>query len=161
MDGRILNEPSKRIMDMTTLTRQAVLEILQGDWATYVPRYRSLSPDAQAAFLGQQGYARFADLLSHIVAWWDIGYQAIESYLADPAFQPQKYDVDAFNAEAVSKVVGIDEDAVVEAFEKMRGFLLEFVKALPDTAFENEKVVNQFNMELVGHLSDHNIPEKE
>jgi hypothetical protein len=161
MDGRILIEPSKMIMDMTTLTRQAVLDILQEDWATYVQRYRCLSPDARSAFLGQQGYARFADLLSHLVAWWEVGYHAIESYLADPAFQPKEYNVDAFNAEAVTKVVGIDEEAVVEAFEKMRCFLLEFVKALPDTAFENEKVVNQFNMELVGHLSDHNIPEKE
>jgi len=146
---------------MTTLTRQGVLNILQGDWATYVQRFRCLSPEAQSAFLVKQGYARFAGLLSHIIAWWEVGYQAVERYLTDPGSQPREYDVDAFNAEAVAKVEGLDEDSVAESFETMRRFLFEFVKGLPDTAFENAKVVKQFNMELVGHLNDHNIPEEE
>jgi len=145
---------------MTALTRQKVLNILQGDWATYVQRFRCLSPEAQSIFLAKQGYARFADLLYHIIAWWEVGYHAIERYLTDPQFQPREYDVDAFNAEAIAKAGGLDDDNVIESFEKMRNFLFEFVKALPDTAFENEKVVNQFNMELVGHLSDHNISER-
>ena len=146
---------------MTTPLRQEVLNILQEDWATYVQRFRCLSPEAQSTFPAEQGYARFADLLSHIIAWWEVGYHAVERYLTDPEFQPRQYDVDAFNAEAVAKAGGLDEDNVIESFEKMRGFLVEFVKALPDTAFENEKVVKQFNMEFVGHLSDHNIPESE
>jgi hypothetical protein len=145
---------------MTTFTRQEVLNILQGDWATYVHRFQSLSPEVQSAFLLKQGYARFADLLSHIIAWWKAGYYAIEGYLADPQFQPKEYDVDAFNAEAVAKVAGLDDDNVIESFEKMRNFLFEFVKALPENAFENQKVVSQFNMELVGHLKEHNIPER-
>jgi hypothetical protein len=148
-------------MIMTALTRQDVLNILQGDWATYVQRFRCLSPEAQSTFLAEQGYARFADLLSHIIAWWEIGYLTIEGYLTDPKFQPREYDVDAFNAEAVAKAGGLDDDNVIESFEKMRGFLFEYVKALPDNVFENEKVVNQFNLELVGHLSEHDIPERE
>jgi hypothetical protein len=143
---------------MIALTRQDVLTILQEDWGTYVQRYRNLSPAAQSAFLVKQGYARFADLLSHIVAWWEVGYKSIEKYLSDPGFQPPEYDVEAFNAAAVVKTAGLDEDTVIESFEKTRGFLIGFVKALPESAFENEKVVNQFNMELVGHYRDHNIP---
>jgi len=146
---------------MTPLTRQELLNILQKDWAEYVQRFQSLSPETQSTFLEKQGYARFADLLSHIIAWWNVGYHAVERYLTDPGFQPRNYDVDAFNAEAVAKVEGIDESIVIESFEKMRSYLVEFVKTLPDTAFENEKVVNQFNMELIGHLSAHNIPERE
>lgn len=145
-------------MIMTTLTRQEVLKILQGEWGTYMQRFRRLSPEARSAFLEKQGYARFADLLSHIIAWWEVGHRAIVKYLTDPEFQPIKYDVDAFNAKAVAQARGLDEDTVIESFEKMRSFLIDFVKALPDTAFENEKVVNQFNMELVGHLRGHNIP---
>lgn len=148
-------------MIMTALTRQDVLNILQGDWATYVQRFRCLSPEAQSTLLAEQGYGRFADLLSHIIAWWEIGYHTIEGYLTDSQFQPREYDVDAFNAEAVAKARGFDDDNVIESFEKMRSFLFEYVKALPDNAFENEKVVNQFNMELVGHLSEHDIPERE
>jgi len=148
-------------MIMTTLTRQEVLNILQGDWAAYVQQFRHLSPEAQSTFLVKQGYAQFADLLSHIIAWWDVGCHSIEKYISDPRFRPIEYDVDAFNAKAVAKTAGLDEDTVIESFEKMRGFLIDFVKALPSNAFENEKVVNQFNMELVGHLRDHKIPEME
>ena len=149
---------------MTDLTRQDVLNILQGGWATYVQRFRCLSPEAQSTFLAEQGFARFADLLFHFIAWWEIGHHAIESYLSDPQFQSReydKYDVDAFNAEAVAKAEGLDDDNVVESYEKMRSFLFEYVKALPDNAFENEKVVNQFTMEIVGHLSEHDIPKTE
>jgi hypothetical protein len=32
---------------------------------------------------------------------------------------------------------------------------------LPEAAFENEKVVRQFNMEFIGHLAEHHIPEQE
>jgi hypothetical protein len=142
---------------LNTLTRQEVLGILQGDWAEYVQRFRCLSAEAQSAFLLEQGYARFADLLAHLVAWWEVGHQAIERYVTDPAAQPGKYDVDAFNADAVVKAAGLHEEDVIASFEKMRNFLVEFVKALPDTAFENEKVVNQLSMELVGHFSEHRI----
>jgi hypothetical protein len=148
-------------MIMTARTRQDVLNILQGDWGTYVQRFRCLSPEAQSAFLAEQGYSRFADLLSHIIAWWEIGHHAVERYLTDPQFQPIEYDVDAFNAEAVAKAGGLDDDNVIESFEKMREFWIEYVKALPGNVFENEKVVNQFNMELVGHLSEHDLPEGE
>ena len=144
---------------MTALTRQDVLTILQEDWGTYVQCYRRLSPAAQSAFLLKQGYARFADLLSHIIAWWDVGYHSIEKYLADPGFEPVEYDVDGFNARAVAKTAGLDEETVIESFDKMRGFIIDFVNKLPEAAFENEKVVNQFNMELVGHYRDHSIPE--
>jgi hypothetical protein len=148
-------------MIMTARTRQDVLNILQGGWGTYVQRFRCLSPEAQSAFLAEQGYSRFADLLSHIIAWWEIGHHAVERYLTDPQFQPIEYDVDAFNAEAVAKAGGLDDDNVIESFEKMREFWIEYVKTLPGNVFENEKVVNQFNMELVGHLSEHDLPEGE
>ena len=145
---------------MTNFTRQEVLNILQGDWGTYVRRFRCLSPEAQAIFLEEQGYTRFGDLLSHLIAWWEVGYHAIQSYLADPDFQPREYDVNAFNAEAVAKAKGLDDDQMIESFEQMRSFLFDFVEALPESAFENQKVVKQFNIELVGHLSEHLIPDE-
>ncbi len=146
---------------MAHRTRQEVLDILQKDWAEYVQKFRGLPSESQSTFLVKQGYARFADLLSHIVAWWDVGYQSVERYLTEPSFQPRKYDVNAFNAEAVAEAAGRSEDEVVAAFEKMRLFLIDFVKRLPDIAFENEKVVNQLNLEFAGHLNEHRIPEKE
>ena len=144
---------------MPILTQQEVLNTLQDDWATYVERFRGLTPEAQSKFLAEQGYARLADLLSHIIAWWEVGHTAVEEYLTNPQFQPPQYDVDAFNAEAVARASALDDDHVIESFEKMRVFLVEYVKALPAVVFENQQVVNQFNMDVVGHLSEHRLPE--
>jgi len=54
-----------------------------------------------------------------------------------------------------AKAAGLDEEIVLESFEKMRGFLIEFMNTLSDTAFENEKVVNQLNMGLVRPYKEH------
>ncbi|MGE5776292.1 MAG: hypothetical protein ACM33V_08730 [Chloroflexota bacterium] len=146
---------------MTHPIQQHVLDILQGDWAEYVEKLRRLSPQARSTFLASQGYARLADLLAHITAWWQVGYQSIERYLVDPAAQPGKYDVDAFNARAVAGVAGLDEAHIIGSFERMRSFLVDFVKNLPETAFEDARVVNQLNMEFTGHLGEHRLPESE
>jgi len=142
---------------MTSATRQKVLSVLQGDWAEYIHGFRSLSPEAKSAFLRQQGYARFADLLAHIVAWWKVCHQAVERYAADPAAPPIEYDVDAFNAGAVTEASQLDEEQVAASFEKMRRFLIDFVNGLPDAAFEKERVVNQLEMDFAGHLAEHKI----
>ena len=49
---------------------------------------------------------------------------------------------------------------MIESFEQMRSFLFDFVEALPESAFENQKVVKQINIELVGHSSEHLIPDE-
>ena len=55
---------------MTDLTRIQLIDTLNGGWATYVARYRALSPGDRQQWLAAQGYLRFSDLLAHIVAWW-------------------------------------------------------------------------------------------
>lgn len=142
---------------MTSLDRGQVLKCLQEDWAAYVQQFKDLPPDVQAAFLKVQGYRRFADLLAHIIAWWEAGIHSIKKYLTDPGYQPAEYDVDAFNGEAVVKASGMDDAGMIDRFERMREYYIGFVKALPDAAFENEKVVKQLNMELVGHLKEHSV----
>ncbi len=143
---------------MPALTRSQVLHALQHDWATYAEKFHCLEPEAQAEFLKEQGYARFADLLAHITGWWEVGHRAIENYLKDTQYKPPEYDVDQFNAEAVAKSQGQDEETILKTFEAKRLFLIEWIWSLPESSFENEKVAKQFNMELIGHLTDHEIP---
>ncbi len=146
---------------MSHPTRQKILTLLQQDWAEYVHKFHRMPLEAQTTFLAEQGYERFADLLSHIVAWWEVGYRTVDSYLTEPSFQPRNYDVNVFNAEAVARTAECSEDEVILAFERMRLFLIDFINQLPDTAFENEKVVSQLDMELAGHLHEHRIREEE
>ena len=105
---------------MPEVTREQTLDALQNGWATYVDRFHALSPEAQAQFLKEQGYARFADLLGHVTAWWQEGEMVINGILKDPEYRWASYDVDAFNAQAVRRFSDIDEAVVVGSFELAR-----------------------------------------
>ena len=144
-------------MSMDELNRQSVLYLLNGDWAEYVARFKSLPPDAQAAFLEKQGYKRLVDLLAHIVAWWEEGLQAIQRYKNDPASRQSEIDVDSFNARAVEKVRAVAEAEEIRVFGKARCKFIEAVKELSENDFKDERVLNQIRWELVNHLEDHRI----
>jgi hypothetical protein len=142
---------------MTELTREEIISALQDGWGTYVERFEHLSSEAQAACLARQGYARLADLLGHVIAWWEEGLQAIPALLDDPHFSSPDYDVDAFNARAVERFHGMDEPAVLHAFEAARQAWLALVVRLPDDALQNQKIAQRLHIELIGHLAEHAI----
>jgi hypothetical protein len=139
---------------MDTITRQSVLDLLAGDWADYVPRFQALPPAVRAAFLEQQGYKRLADLLAHIVAWWEVGLQAIPRYQSDPAARLAEIDVDSFNARAVEQVRAVSESDEIRIFEDARRKFVDVVKQLSDDDFKDERILTQIRWELVNHLAD-------
>ena len=143
---------------MTDTIREQVLATLQNDWAAYIERFHHLSPEAQAEFLSRQGYSRLADLLAHVAAWWMDGSQEIENLLLDPNLGPQDYNVDDFNAQAVSRVRDLDEAAVIESFEAMRQRMLKLAMSLPEAAFQNMRIAERFRVEVIGHLAEHALP---
>jgi hypothetical protein len=51
------------------ITRSEYLNALDRDWGTLVERYGKLTAEEKARFVQAQGYARFADLLAHFIAW--------------------------------------------------------------------------------------------
>jgi hypothetical protein len=140
-----------------TITRQSVLDLLAGDWADYVPRIQALPPATQAVFLKQQGYKRLADLLAHIVAWWEVGLQAIPRYQSDPTARLAEIDVDRFNARAVEQVRAVTEAEEIKVFEAARLKFIDAVKQLSDDDFKDERILTQIKWELVNHLEDHRI----
>ncbi len=142
---------------MDEITRQNALDLLQGDWADYVPRFEGLPLPEQAAFLERQGYKRLADLLAHVVAWWQEGMQSIRRFKDDPAARPPEIDVDSFNARAVEKVRSVSDAQEIQVFEKARLEFIEMVKELSEADFKDERVLNQIRWELVNHLEDHRI----
>jgi len=144
---------------MTEGFREQVLATLQNDWGTYAKRFHRLSPEAQAAFLARQGYARLADLLAHVTAWWAEGSRAIENLLIDSGVAWQDYDVDAFNAQAVSRVRELDEIAVIESFEAMRQRMARLVMSLPEATFQQKRVSDRLQIEVIGHYAEHALDE--
>ena len=142
---------------METITRQAVLELLDGDWAKYVPRFQKLPSATQTEFLQQQGYQRLADLLAHIVGWWEVGLQNIQAYRRDPAARQPEVDVDSFNARAVEQVRDVSDAEEMRLFEAARRKFVECVRSLSEADFQDERVLNQLRWELVNHLEEHRI----
>ena len=143
---------------MTEQFREPYIDSLQNGWGTYVERVKRLSPQGQADFLKKQGFARLADLLGHVIAWWEEGLAAVEKRLADPNFFSQEYDVDVFNARAVERFSHIDEATVIQTFEARRKDWIKLVESLPQTAFSDKEVLGRLHVELIGHLEEHPIP---
>ena len=140
---------------MTDLTRAQLIATLDDGWGTYVARYRALSPAQQQQWLASQGYARFGDLLAHVVAWWVDGQQVIAHVAADPAHPLRDYDVDEFNAGAVAQYAALDEDAMVTAYEQARAAWIPLINGLSDAAFHNPKIADRLYPEIIGHLEEH------
>jgi hypothetical protein len=137
--------------------REQILDALQNGWGTYVERFHNLLPEAQSAFVEKQGFARFADILAHVIAWWEEGIKTIKTLLHDPGYNPPEYNMDAFNAQTVEKYRHLDELYMIQSFEHTRKAFLDLILSLPDDAFRQQNIVGWLHIETVGHLGEHEI----
>jgi hypothetical protein len=135
--------------------QEQLLACLQNDWGSYLPRFERFSAEQQVAFLKKQGYARFGDLLAHVIAWWQEAFPAIENMLEDPAYRSPDVDVNAFNAQAVANFSELDEPAIILSFETLRAAWLDLVSALPDEAFQDPRICHRLHIEIIGHFHEH------
>lgn len=146
---------------MDTISRDQFVTRLTDSWQLYVSRFQQLSPAEQAAFLQKQGYARFGDLLAHIIAWWQDGAAWIGKMQADPAVQLPDYNVDDFNASAVKRVEGMDEPAIIQAYQAQCSAMLDLVTHLPDEQLYQKNINTRLFYEIIGHWTEHllEVPE--
>ena len=140
-----------------TITREQILASLHADWGTFVEHFQRLSPEAQAAYLQQQGYARFADLLAHVSAWWQEGLAALPAMLNNPAYTSPDHDVDRFNAQAVDRLHDLSESAIIAIFSDLRQQWIDLVNGLPAEAFHNERINWRLHIEIIGHFDEHRL----
>lgn len=143
---------------MTPVTREQIVSTLQNDWGTYIERFHRLPAAEQAAFLERQGCPHLAGLLGHVTAWWQDGLAVMDKMLADPAFPPPDYDVDAFNAVTTARFANVREEDAVKLFEATRTRLLDFVAGLPESTFADEHINHRLYCEVIGHSGEHPIP---
>lgn len=138
--------------------RAQLLDQLEHGWGTYVTRFSQLTPADQTAFLQKQGYARLADLLAHVIAWWERALLKVPRRLADPQLPQEEIDVDAFNGAAVARFRDWEESAVIARFDARRRAWIDLVQSLPTEALADERIHWQLNIEIIGHLEEHAIP---
>ena len=134
-----------------------VMDMLQREWAAYPERFGALSEADQTAFLQKQGFPRFRDLLTHIVAWWEEGLQLINSVAKDPSYRMPDVDVDAFNARALQMSDALDEADVWKGYEATRAALIQLLMNLPAEVFEHKQVQDWLKSDVIGHYFDHAV----
>lgn len=142
---------------MPKISRAQFVDILQNKWANYIDQFNQLSPQQQKLFLNQQGYARLADLLAHITAWWADAAANIERMRADPLLPNPDYDIDAFNAGAVQKAAGLSESAVIKAYQAQLLAMLALLDSLSDAQLDAENINTRLYYEIIMHWSEHEI----
>jgi hypothetical protein len=140
-----------------TTTREQILTSLHTEWGTLVERFQRLSPEAQAVYLQHQGYARFADLLAHVIAWWQEGLAAVPAMLSDPTYTSPDQDVDQFNAQAVDRLHDLSESAISVIFADLRQQWIDLVNGLPAEAFQDERITWRLHIEIIGHFDEHRL----
>ncbi len=133
------------------------IQIALGYWGELPAQFQKLTPDQQERYLFVQGYPRFADLLAHIIAWWERGMILIAKYRTDASFLAPKVDVDDFNARAVASVRGTEEEEIITAFEEARHRFIKLIAELDDKETQDERIIRQIEMELIGHFKEHKI----
>ena len=136
-------------------SRFVVTDMLQREWADYIPHFNALPEERQKAFLEKQGFVRFRDLIAHIVAWREDGLEIIDAISKDPDYRHPEEDTDAYNAQAVAIFGKLDEAEVWRRFETTRQSLIELAINLPDATFDHKTVQEWLKDDVIEHYFAH------
>jgi hypothetical protein len=133
--------------------RFLVADILAREWADCRDRFAALTAEQKTDYLKKQGFARFADLLAHVVAWWEQGIGVIETASAQDPCDVE--DVDAFNAAAVRSFAELDEAGAASRFEQTRLMLGGLVDMLPDEVLRRPNIEGWLRADVLDHYYEH------
>jgi hypothetical protein len=137
--------------------RFVVLDMLQREWLAYPERFRSLGEQEQSKVLQQQGFARFRDVIAHVIGWWEGILELADNLAKDPAYQRQPRDVDTYNAELVELYGQLDEAELWKKYEATRSALVEMVINLPDEVYDRREVQEWLRSDVIAHYFDHAV----
>ena len=137
--------------------RFLVLDTLQREWGDSLERFRALPEGKQKAFIEKQGFARFRDVVAHVIVWWEDGLAAIDSITKDLTYQHPEKDTDAYNAEAVRVFGKLDEAEIWKKFESTRQSLMELAINLPEDIFNRKDVQRWLRADVIEHYYEHAV----
>ncbi len=140
---------------LVALSRFLTLDTLENEWSSYIQKFDAL--ENKDEFLAKQGFDRFEDILAHIIGWWEEGTKIVKAMLTDPSFVYDEPDTDKFNAELVARYKTISNTELRNIFEDKRLELVNFVREIPEDAFENKIIENWLAMDVVEHFDEHAI----
>ncbi len=140
---------------LVALSRFLTLDTLENEWSTYIQKFDEL--ENKDEFLQKQGFEKFEDVLAHTIGWWDEGTRIVKGVLADPAFVYEDPDTDPFNAALIEKYKNTSSADIRTLFENKRIELVNFVREMPESAFENKIIESWLAADVVEHFDGHAI----
>lgn len=141
---------------LVALSRFLTLDTLEYEWGSYIANFDA--SEKKDEFLKDQSAVRFGDLLAHNFVWWEEGVNAVQGALKDPSFiYAGPANTDAFNAELVEKYKETSEEDLRSLFEQKRLEMIELVRGLPDSAFQNPTIEEWLAADVVEHYDEHAI----
>jgi hypothetical protein len=138
---------------LVALSRFLALDTLENEWSTYIQRYEAL--ENKEEFLKKQGFKKFEDILAHIVGWWDEGAKIIRGVINDPNFVYEEPDTDKFNADLLVLYKITSASDIRRLFESRRLEMIDLVRDLPESAFENQTIEKWLAADVVEHYDEH------
>ncbi len=135
--------------------KQRTLDFIEIEWATYIERFNRLPVEAGQTRVKNQGYARFHDMLAHILSWWEEAMPIILAIAEEREYERKKYDFDVFNAEAVARYKDWDEAKFLAHFEEMRQKSAADLRLMNEAAWENRRVKSWINGVFIHHAREH------
>jgi len=139
-------------------TRETLMEMLDTQWARYIPTIEALTEADRQRYAQQQGYASLKDLLAHVTAWNQKALEVIPVLARGERFERDWKDDDDFNARAVERVRNQTFEQVKEEFENARTALAGMIAELPVDAINNSEVYRWLYATVVTHYEEHEPP---
>lgn len=135
--------------------KQRTIDFIEIEWATYIERFNRLPVEEGVKRVNGQGYARFRDMLAHILSWWEEALPIILAIAGEREYERRKYDFDVFNAAAIEKYKDWDEAEFLTRFEKMRQKAAADLASMNEAAWENRRVRSWVNGIFIHHAREH------
>ncbi|GLV53881.1 hypothetical protein KDH_07320 [Dictyobacter sp. S3.2.2.5] len=138
-------------------TRQDLLTAIEQGWQHYLSHLHELSEEKQTLYARQQGFARIQDVLAHVLAWWERSMQRSLQIISGQIV-PRANDMDEFNAGVVTQYQQWTREAIEAKFVETLTTFERFLKELPESAFENERIQLWLRIDAIDHYEDHRLP---
>jgi hypothetical protein len=140
----------------TRLSIRSLLRALDDGWQAYPAALKALRPGDRQAYLAAQGYAEVRDLLAQATAW------AEETLGVVPVLfqggEVQRYDEDAFEAQAVARFSFFSEADVERRFTQAYAALARLLALLPERALTNPDVYEWLHATIVDRFNERRPP---
>ena len=125
------------------------------EWGRYIEVFRNLPGSEQASFLKDQGFASLRDLLAHVAAWWEEAAVRIRETLDRREHPPRKYNLDEFNAAALTRFRDTPEAEMIAWYEAQRQQMISLLASITDEQMKIGRVSGWLDGVILEHLKVH------